>query len=231
MEFRPPASLCARLQRCSSFGQEALLASIRLSSRSLPRLTRVKAGGRAGVCNLFFMAYFLRCKNLDINAGSGSIAILNEKEAENYGINPGDKVSLILSNQKRFVVDVDTSEKVVKPGEIGLFEDVWKKRNVEAGDIAEIILEGRPLSIQTLRKKILGQKATYDEIHALIKDIAEGRLGAVETAYYASTYYCNRYSDEELFYITKAMANTGDMFNLKVKVADKHSVAVLPATG
>ena len=91
------------------------------------------------------MAYFLRCKNLDINAGSGSIAILNEKEAENYGINPCDKVSLILSNQKRFVVDVDTSEKVIKPGEIGLFEDVWKKRNVEAGDIAEIILEGRPL--------------------------------------------------------------------------------------
>lgn len=173
------------------------------------------------------MSYYLKCKKLDIETGGTDVVLMNEKEAELYGINPGDKVSLIWSRGKRLTVSVDLSEKEVKHGEIGLFEDIWKKRGIEEDDIAELILESRPLSIETLKKKMLGKPASYEEIYALIKDIVDGRLGQIETTYYAASGFVKQFSEQELYYVAKAMAETGEMFNLGVKVADKHSVGGL----
>jgi len=172
------------------------------------------------------MSYYFRCKNFDIESGK-DIVLLNETEAENYGIHPGDKVSLIWSKKKKITATVDYSHKKVKPGEIGLFADVYEKIMVEEGDIAEVSIESRPLSIETLKKKMLGKPATYEEFYALIKDIADNKLGEVETTYYAASSFVKPYSMEELYYVARAMAETGDMFNLKIKVSDKHSVGGL----
>ncbi|OGF34061.1 hypothetical protein A2482_03485 [Candidatus Falkowbacteria bacterium RIFOXYC2_FULL_48_21] len=173
------------------------------------------------------MAFYLKCKRLDIATGGPLIALMNEAEAENYGIHPGDRVALTWSKQKKIIAEIDFSEKKIKPGEIGLFEDLWKKKEVDEDDIVEVSLESRPLSIETLKKKMLGKPATYEELHALIKDIAEDKLGKIETTYYAASGFVKPYSDNELYYIAKAMAETGEMFNLGVKVADKHSVGGL----
>ncbi|MBI5077650.1 thymidine phosphorylase [Candidatus Falkowbacteria bacterium] len=173
------------------------------------------------------MSYYLKCKKLDITTGGAEIILMNEKEAELYGVNPGDKVSLIWSKGKKLTATVDMSEKEVKHGEVGLFEDIWKKHNIEEDDIAEVILESRPLSIETLKKKMLGKPAAYEEIYALIKDIVDGRLGQIETTYYAASGFVKEFSEEELYFVAKAMAETGEMFNLGVKVADKHSVGGL----
>jgi len=164
---------------------------------------------------------------MDIATGGPLIALMNSEEATNYGINAGDRVSLIWSKKKKLIAEIDFSEKEVKPGEIGLFGDVWKKEGIEEEDIVEVIMESRPLSIETLKKKMLGQPATYKEIYALIKDIAEDKLGKIETTYYAASSFVKPYSDEELYFVAKAMAETGEMLNLKVAAADKHSVGGL----
>jgi len=91
----------------------------------------------------------------------------------------------------------------------------------------EAKLEGRPLSIETIKKKLRGESATYEEYYAVMKDIVDGKLGEVETAYFAASGLQVPYSNEELYYMTKAMAETGDQFNMKIKVADKHSVGGL----
>ncbi|MBU1132193.1 thymidine phosphorylase [Patescibacteria group bacterium] len=173
------------------------------------------------------MAFYLKCKNLDISTGGKSIILLNEKEAGYYGMNPGDKVTLSWSKKKKIVATVDLSAKAVKPGEVGLFEEVWRKKEIEDGAIVEAVLESRPLSIETLKKKMLGKPVSYEEIYSVIHDIAEGRLGEVETTYYAMSSFVKPYSDQELYYVAKAMAETGEKFNLKVKVVDKHSVGGL----
>jgi AMP phosphorylase len=173
------------------------------------------------------MAYYLKCRNLDFETGGKMVVMLNEEEAENYGIHPGDRVSLIWSKKQRVVATVDVSEKNVKPGQIGLFEDVWKKKKVDDGDVVEVKLVSRPLSVETIKKKLLGKPATYEEFYALIEDIAEGRLSEVLTTYYAASGFVKPFSDTEMFYIAKAMAETGEKFNLRVKVADKHSVGGL----
>ncbi len=173
------------------------------------------------------MSYYLKCKHLDIETGGPLIALMNSEEATNYGINAGDRVSLTWSKKKKLTVEVDFTEKKVKPGEIGLFSDIWRKKGIEEDDIVELILESRPLSIETLKKKMLGKPATYEEIYALIKDISDDKLGKIETTYYAASSFVKPYSEEELYFVTKAMAETGEMFNLKVPVVDKHSVGGL----
>lgn len=174
------------------------------------------------------MAYYLKCKKLDITTGNKLIALLNEQEAEIYGAHPGDRISLIWNKKKKAIVEVDVSAKEVHPGQIGLFKDLWHKKDIEDGDIVEVILESRPLSIETIKKKILGKPASEKEIYAVIKDIVDGKLGEIETTYYVSSSFVKPYSNEELYFVAKAMAKTGDQFNLKIKAADKHSVGGLP---
>ncbi|NQT49110.1 thymidine phosphorylase [Candidatus Kuenenbacteria bacterium] len=174
------------------------------------------------------MAYYLKCRKLDISTGGDPIVLLNEEEAENYGIHPGDRVRLVWKKNKSITAVVDVTEKKVKAGEIGLFEEVWQKKQIEKDDVAEVSLESRPLSIETLKKKMLGQPATYDEIYALIKDIADGRFGKIETTYYAASGFVKEFSEEEMYFVAKAMAETGEQFNFKnIKVVDKHSVGGL----
>jgi AMP phosphorylase len=173
------------------------------------------------------MGFYLKCKKFDISTGGPPIVLMNEGEAINYGLHAGDRVSLVWNKKKRMIAEVDLSEKKVEPGELGLFEEVWAKKSIEQDEIVELILESRPLSIETLKKKMLGQSATYEEIYALIKDIADDKFGKIETTYYAASGFVKPFSDKELFYVTKAMADTGEKFNLKVKVSDKHSVGGL----
>jgi AMP phosphorylase len=173
------------------------------------------------------MAYYLKCKKIDITSGGGLEALLNAKEADSYGIRPGDRVSIIWNKKKRTVVSIDLSDKEVKPGEIGLYKNVWQEHETKSGEVIEVKLEGRPLSIETIKKKMRGEPATYEEFYAVMKDIVDGKLGEVETAYFAASGLLKPYSDMELYYMTKAMVETGDKFNMRIKVADKHSVGGL----
>lgn len=174
------------------------------------------------------MAFYLKCKHLDITTGGKTIALLNEKEADLYGIHPGDRVTLIWDKKKSLTTTVDVTNREVKPGEIGLFKDIWHKKNVALGDIVEVKVESRPLSIEAINKKLLGKPVNYKEIYSVIEDVVDGRLGEVETTYYVASSFVKPYSNEELYYVAKAMAETGDQFNLKIKAVDKHSVGGLP---
>jgi len=173
------------------------------------------------------MAFYLKCKKLDFSTGDKLVVVMNEEEAESYGIYPGDRLTLIWSKNKKAIVTADTTSTKVRSGEIGLFEEVWKKHKIEISDIVEVSIMSRPLSIQTIKKKLLGKPATYKEIYAVIKDIVDGTLGTVETTYYAASSFVKPYSLDELYYVTKAMADTGEKMNMRIKVVDKHSVGGL----
>lgn len=173
------------------------------------------------------MSFFLKSKKMDISTGNIPILLMNEEEAINMGIHPGDQVSVSWGSRRKAFATVDVSEKNIKSGELGMFEEIWVRHKVKTDEVAEVNLLSRPMSIETIKKKMLGQPATYEEIYNLIKDIADGRLDDIMTTYYAASGFAFQYSDDELVYIAKAMAATGETFNLKQKVADKHSVGGL----
>ncbi len=86
------------------------------------------------------------------------------------------------------------------------------------------------LALQAISKKLVGEKLTYKEIYAIMDQISKERLGDVLTTYFAASGYSKGFSDQELYYLTKAMVETGETLSFKGIVADKHSIGGVPGT-
>jgi len=174
-------------------------------------------------------SFFLKAKHLDIKTGHPWVVVISEEDAKVYGIRPGD--DLILKwNHKRTQVSVDLTKELVFKGEIGLFKDIIERYAIQEGEILELTLASPPPSLESIRKKLLGKKLTYEEIKGIIQDIVSYRLDDIQIAFFiTSAFQKNGFSKEEIYYLTKAMAETGEMvyWNKEV-VADKHSIGGLP---
>ncbi|MBI4084669.1 MAG: thymidine phosphorylase [Candidatus Levybacteria bacterium] len=86
------------------------------------------------------------------------------------------------------------------------------------------------LALDAIRKKLVGQKLNYKEIYAVMDDISNRRLGDVLTTYFTASGYSKGFTNQELYYLTRAMVETGDRLHFKGIVADKHSIGGLPGT-
>lgn len=175
------------------------------------------------------MGFFLKTKRLDLETGQSYVVLLNEREALNFGIRPGDKILLKWGAKKETVVTADTSDSLIAPGAIGLFEDLWKKVALPTGEIVNVELLGRPASIEAIRKRLQGQTLSYSEILSIMSDVANRRIGMTEMAYFVASSFFHEHSIQEMVYMTKAMAETGEMLSLPGKtIVDKHSVGGVP---
>lgn len=171
------------------------------------------------------MPFYLHAKKLDFSSGDQPwVVVLQEKEAKTFGIVMGDRVEICWGKNKAVVVAYYTRKKVNK-GEIGIFREIWKFRKVQQGEPVSIKVLSRPPSIEAIRKKLLGHDLSYEEMHSIIQDIVDHKLSKVETTYFVASSFLNEFSNEELYYMTKSMAETGEMLHLPSQVvADKHSV-------
>jgi len=86
------------------------------------------------------------------------------------------------------------------------------------------------LALQAIRNKLVGKKLSYEEIFAIMDAISRQRLSPILTTYFAASGYSKGFSDEETFYLTKAMIETGEKLQFKGIVADKHSIGGVPGT-
>lgn len=174
------------------------------------------------------MALFLKAKKLDFSAGKQLIALMNEDEAVNFGIQAGDKISLTWRGNKRVNLEVNLTSREIKSGCIGLYEEIWEKYPVEMNEIMEVHVLSRPDSILAIRKRLLGGRLSYDEVFSIMKDITENRLSNVGITYFVAASFFYPYTNDELYFMAKAMAETGEVLKFgRGIVADKHSVGGL----
>jgi len=173
--------------------------------------------------------FFLKAKYLDIKTGHPWVVVINDQDAKTYGIRAGDEL-LLKWNHKQTEVGVDLTKELVSQGEIGLFKDIILRYKIKEGDILELSLTQPPPSLENIRKKLLGKKLTYEEIKGIMVDIVNYRLDDIQIAFFlASSFQKDGLSKEEIYYMTKTMAETGEMiFWNKEIVADKHSIGGLP---
>ncbi len=172
------------------------------------------------------MPFFLKTKKLDFRADGPYVAVLRNSEAERFGVHPGDDLELRWGKNK-VVAEADFTSRKVKPGEIGLFREVWEEHKIKKDEILQVKVLSRPASIKAIIKKLLGKSLTYKEIRSIVKDIVNRRLGRSEISYFVASSFARHYSKEELYYLTKAMAETGEQVRFRGKVVDKHSVGGL----
>ena len=85
-------------------------------------------------------------------------------------------------------------------------------------------------AIDAIKKKLLGKRLTYEEVFSVMDEIAHKRLGPVLTTYFAAASFEQGFSNDELYYLTKSMVETGDRLHFKGIVADKHSTGGVAGT-
>ena len=156
---------------------------------------------------------------LNVVNGDGIIAILNAEQASQYGITQHDKISLIRKGEE-YVVDVALSSEYVEPWTIGATTELLENYPIMPWDnVLVSFMRNNPLSLQAIRKKLLGEKITNEEIDAIVEDIQNNKLSDLILA---SFFY--KTDPEELAYTTKATAYTGDMYRFPGVVASKYCI-------
>ncbi len=172
---------------------------------------------------------FLRAKILDIKTGHPWVIVLHEEEAKRRGIYAGNKV-ILKWGKKKTEVTVDLSKDLVHKEEVGLFKDIIEKYPIPEGEIIELSLASPPSSLEAIRKKLKGQRLNYEEILSIISDVVHYHLDDIQIAFFiASAFLEKNFSLEEIYYLTKAIAETGEkIYWEKEIIADKHSIGGLP---
>lgn len=172
------------------------------------------------------MHYYLKIKKLDIETGQSNIVLLNEDEAILYGIRAGDKVKVSWDNN-HIIAEANTTGKRVRAGQIGLYKDIWEKKNIDNNIITEVEFLEKAKSVQAIKKRLLGKKLNYKEFYQIYADISSGVLTRTEITYFVAAGFMREYNNQELYFMTKAMAETGEILKFPGIVVDKHSVGGL----
>ncbi|MFH1637636.1 MAG: AMP phosphorylase [Candidatus Woesearchaeota archaeon] len=172
----------------------------------------------------------LKVKDVNLSTGGPLIAVMNEEDAKNLDVRANDRIKIKrLRAKKEITAVVDVSSKGISPGEVGLFEELLKKLDVEEGVCIEAEFSGRPHSIMYIKKKMEGQQLSDKEITAIISDIVHNKLSEIELTYFVSGCYANGLTMSESVALTKAIVDTGDKLNFGKKIViDKHCAGGVP---
>ncbi|KKW91742.1 MULTISPECIES: thymidine phosphorylase family protein [Sphingobium] len=117
---------------------------------------------------------------------------------------------------------------LLKPGEIGLGEQAFRRLGLPEGAQVAIEQARPPASLEYVRRKIDGDTLEDDEIAAIIRDIAAHRYSPMEIG--AFLVACAGFmTTQETLAMTRAMAGLGNRFDWKAPlVVDKHCIGGIP---
>lgn len=181
------------------------------------------------------MAFYFKTKKLDISAGHPLVVVMNTQDALEFGLNQGDKVHLCWKDICLYV-SIDLSDSEVNKGEVGMFTEVWLNYDIPADDTISITMPDSPKSVEFIRKKMKGERLNYEELQTIMDDVANRRLSTIMMTYFAASSFNPGFNEDEVYYLTKAMAENGDILDFtdgdpNKKVVDKHSIGGIPAKG
>ncbi|MFH1236875.1 MAG: AMP phosphorylase [Candidatus Aenigmatarchaeota archaeon] len=170
---------------------------------------------------------FLRAKFLQLEAEK-PVAIFNTEDAAELGLRPLDRVELSFRKDK-IVAIVNIAKKIVREGEIGLYEEIQEHLDVKPDEKVHVQAAPPPKSMAFIKKKLLGQTLTPKEIHAIIVDTVNHRLSDIELTAFVTSLYNKGMTMGEVASLAESMTKTGRSLNLRTKaIYDKHSVGGCP---
>ena len=173
----------------------------------------------------------LTSKILNIEAGN-FVVLLNEEDAYEMGICLIDRVKISSGSKNTNSVNAVNAINAIpnftkiylNKGEIGIYDEVQQMLNVKNGDMMDVSLSSRPVSLEYIRKKIDGINLNNEEIRAIVRDIVQGNLSSVELAGFVIATYLHEMDADETIFLINAMVETGETIDFGGKVVDKHSI-------
>ncbi len=169
----------------------------------------------------------LRVKFLNVEKREYAV-VINTDDAHELGLIPGDRVR-IFRDDHTLTVSVEISESVVGRGEIGLYSNTLKKFGANEGDDVRITAVSKPRSVESIKRKINGEKLTEEEIYEIVRGIVNDDIREVELTAFVISSHIHGMDIEEIEWLTRAMIDTGERISFdKGTVVDKHSIGGVP---
>jgi len=169
----------------------------------------------------------LRAKFLELEAEK-PIVILNRDDADDLGIKPLERVELSFG-RKRIVAIVNVAEKIVREGEIGLYEEIQEVLDIKPDERVSVEAAEPPKSLAFIKKKLNGQTLHDREIYSIIEDTVNHKLSDIEVTAFVTSLYNHGMNMNETASLSKAITQTGKTLKLRTKeVYDKHSIGGCP---
>lgn len=175
------------------------------------------------------MAVYLKGKKVDLDAGKDLFILMHQSDADDLGVKEGDIVLLGYRDIELYVKLIVT-ESEIEQGEVGLYSDICEEYHIPNGRKLMIDIPAPSAALDAIRKKLSGQRLNEDELVTIMKDIGSRRLKETEIAFFVSTFFSPGFSDDEIYWMTKGMAQSGEILDFKfIKsnrdlVVDKHSI-------
>jgi AMP phosphorylase len=175
------------------------------------------------------MGLYLTSKKLDLEGGKDLFVVVNKMDAEKIGLHDGDMAFLGYRDLEMYVKTVLTDEKV-REGEIGLYEELVDERFAPVNRKVFLDIPKPTKSLEAIRKKMEGGKLTEEELIGIMEDIGSRKLRETEVAFFVGTFFNPGFSEDEIYWMTKGMAQSGKQLDFKdIKgngdlVVDKHSI-------
>ncbi len=156
-----------------------------------------------------------------------AIVILNKDDAAELDVKPLDRVELVLGKRKDTAI-VNIAEKLIKEGEIGLYESVVHELKAKEGSRLKIARAPHPASIEFIRKKLEGRMLDKAELDAIIGDVVGDRLSDIEISSFLTALHEKGMVMDEVAALSRSMAENGKRMKWKKVVFDKHSIGGVP---
>jgi AMP phosphorylase len=175
------------------------------------------------------MGLYLKSKKLDLEGGKDLYVVLHKEDAEKIGLHDGDTAFLGYRDTEMYVKTILTDEEVHE-GEIGLYEELVDERFAPVNRKVFLDIPKPTKSLEAIRKKMEGGKLTEDELVTIMEDIGSRKLRETEVAFFVGTFFNPGFSEDEIYWMTKGMAQSGKQLDFKdIKgngdmVVDKHSI-------
>lgn len=182
------------------------------------------------------MSLYLRSKNVDLGEDNTFNVILHRKDAERIGVKEGELLYVGIGDVELYANVLESNDKVV-PGEIGLFEEVWKEYKVKEHANVFVDIPERSKALEAISRKLLGHDLSKEDLKIIMEDIATRRLRETEIAFFISTFFNPGFNEDEIYWMTEGMANSGDILSFKKFkgekgiIADKHSIGGIAGKG
>ena len=124
----------------------------------------------------------LKVKTINFETGNTKDVVLNIKDAVKLGQKAGDRIIIKNLGTKNIedrywiaILQIDYSDSLVNPGEIGIFMDIIKeKKNLQDNMTISAKPADPPDSFKFIQKKIKGNKLAAEEINKIISDAVCG---------------------------------------------------------
>ncbi|KKR06330.1 MAG: hypothetical protein UT34_C0001G0370 [candidate division WS6 bacterium GW2011_GWF2_39_15] len=172
---------------------------------------------------------------MDLDNGDELYVMIHVKDALSEGIHDGDLIEMGIG-EIDLNVRVSLSETEIEEGYIGLYRDIWTVHEFVNDSYVFIQPVSPSESIEYIKKKMLGNRLTKEQLELIMKDMGSRRLGMIENAYFLSTFFNPGFDDNELLWMTEGMANSGSTLSFKEfskngTVIDKHSIGGIAGKG